>query len=84
MLLDLYSGMSVLSMSDKITKANLKFPDLQIVCKPVTIYETFCVVAVGCVMDDAFDLFCSQGVGFDEYQRYFRAWNRTRVDDPKR
>jgi hypothetical protein len=71
-------------MPDKITKANVKFPDLQILWKPANIYETFCVAAAGCVTDDAFDLFCSQAVGFEEYQRYFRAWNRTRLDDPKR
>jgi hypothetical protein len=81
-LLNIYSSTSFLSMSEGMTKGNLKLPDIQSVWKPFNIYETFCLVAAGCVMDDAFDRVCTQAIGFEEYQRYFRAWNRTRLDDP--
>lgn len=37
--------------------------------------------AAGCVYDDAFDCVGSELVGMDQYGRYFREWNRTRLDD---
>jgi hypothetical protein len=81
-LINFFSGTSILGMEEDITKSNLRFPDVLSVWKPASVYTTFCLIAAGCVMDDSFDHICREAIGFEEYQRYFRAWNRTRFDDP--
>jgi hypothetical protein len=80
-LLNVYSGTSVLSMPEEAAKGNLKLPDVASIWKPADIYETFCIIAAGCVTDDSFDSLCSEVVGLDTYQWYFRSWGRPRLDD---
>jgi hypothetical protein len=80
-MLNIFSGTSIMSMAEPLTKVNEKLPDLQSIWKPSNVYETFCLVAAGCVYDDAFDHVCSEAVGMDVYRQYFREWNRTRFDD---
>jgi hypothetical protein len=81
-LLNVYSGTSLLSMPEEAVKGNLMLPDVQSIWKPANIYETFCILAAGCVTDDSFDHLCGETVGMDKYLWYFDSWGRTRFDDP--
>jgi hypothetical protein len=81
-LLNVYSGTSFLSMPEEAVRGNLMLPDVHSIWQPPNIYETFCVIAAGCISDDSFDNLCDQMVGIDTYKWYFDSWGRTRLDDP--
>jgi hypothetical protein len=80
-LLNIYSGTSVLTMPEEAAKGNLKLPDVQSMWSPANVYETFCIIAAGCVSDDTFDHLCDAIVGLDTYKYYFSTWGRYRFDD---
>jgi hypothetical protein len=82
-LVNVFSGPSLLSMDEPVAKGNHHMPDLQSLLKPANVFETFCLVAAGCVDTDELDHLCTEAVGFNNYQRYFRAWGRARFDDPQ-
>jgi hypothetical protein len=42
-------------------------------------YETFCLAAAGCVLDDSFDHLCNITIGFERYRDYFGKWGRKRI-----
>jgi hypothetical protein len=74
------SGKSLFAMDDTIAKWNFRMPDWQKWWKPSNPYETFCLLAAGCVYDDRYDHICNASVGHERYVEYFSSWNRERTD----
>jgi hypothetical protein len=72
------SGSSVFAMDDTLAKWNYRLPDWQQWWKPATPYDTFCLLAAGCVYDNRYDAICNASVGFDRYSQFFESWNRSR------
>jgi hypothetical protein len=74
------SGPSVFAMEDSLAKWNYRMPDWQKWWKPANPYETFCLLAAGCVADDRYDHICNESVGNEQYRNYFTSWHRKRTD----
>jgi hypothetical protein len=77
---NVYSDGSIFSMNELQTNQNVYFPSYQSYIKPATPYETFCLIAAGCVTDDRYDYLCSSAVGQDAYMGYFTKWGRYRCN----
>jgi hypothetical protein len=73
------SGSSVFAMDDTLAKWNYRLPDWQEWSKPATPYDTFCLLAAGCVLDNRYDAICNATVGFERYVEFFGSWNRNRT-----
>jgi hypothetical protein len=74
------SGTSIFATDDEMAKWNYRMPDWQKWWKPSNPYETFCLLAAGCVDDDRYDHICNASVGAERYREYFASWNRERFD----
>jgi hypothetical protein len=74
------SGNSIFATDDEMAKCNYHLPDWQKWWKPSNPYETFCLLAAGCVDDDRYDHICNLSVGAERYREYFASWNRKRFD----
>jgi hypothetical protein len=73
------SGSSVFAMDDTLAKWNYRIPDWQKWWRPASPYDTFCLLAAGCVHDDRYDALCSAAVGKEQYRDFFTSWNRNRT-----
>jgi hypothetical protein len=76
---NVYSSGSLFTMQEDGTVQNVFLPQYQSLWKPANPYETFCVIAAGCVVDDRYDQLCGSAVGDEKYVEYFRKWNRNRT-----
>jgi hypothetical protein len=74
------SGTSLFAMDDEMSMWNYRMPDWQHWWKPANPYETFCLVAAGCVNDNRYDHLCDVSVGLSRYKEFFASWNRKRTD----
>jgi hypothetical protein len=75
---NVYSAGSLFSMMEHGTIQNLYLPSYQSHIKPANPYETFCLIAAGCVIDDRYDHLCSSAIGEKVYLDYFKKWDRRR------
>jgi hypothetical protein len=57
---------------------NLDLPRKQSWLTRENAFETFCMVAAGCVLDDRFDHICGTAVGMEKYAAFFAEWGRDR------
>jgi hypothetical protein len=72
------SGDSIFAMDDTIAKWNFRMPDWQKWWKPANAFDSFCLLAAGCVFDDRYDALCKPSVGAEEYRTFFESWSRER------
>jgi hypothetical protein len=66
------------SFLEETSATNIRFPSRQTTMQLSTPYHTLCYIAAACVSHDRFDHLCSSAIGMDEYEEYFRAWDRDR------
>jgi hypothetical protein len=72
------SGKTMWAMIDEFTMSNYRLPGTSGFTHPTNPYETFCLVAAGCVSDDRYDHICNETVGWEQYRQFFTLWNRNR------
>jgi hypothetical protein len=73
-----FSGSTFFSAHEDNISMNVRFPNYQSYVKPANPYETFCMMAAGCLDTDRVDQLCATAVGADLYMSYFRRWSRER------
>jgi hypothetical protein len=73
------SGWSWFAMEDPSAKWNYRMPDWQGAWQAANPYDTFCLLAAGCVDDDRYDAICHTSVGAERYREFFASWNRNRT-----
>jgi hypothetical protein len=79
-IVNVFSDTSLFSMTDVNVTDNIKLPGFQSVARPANPYETFCLIAAGCVRDDTFDHLCTEAIGEQQFKTYFEGWRRSRID----
>lgn len=77
-ILNFYSGNSFIASPQVMPSVNVNIRGYQAFWKPANRYETFCLLAAGCVTDNWFDQLCAGVIGMDRCQGYFEDWKTPR------
>jgi hypothetical protein len=75
-----WSPQSFLSFEDSNLSVTVQLPNKKNYLRPLSPYDTVCMIAAGCVTDARFDGYCDSAIGHDSYLTMFRYWNRSRID----
>jgi hypothetical protein len=77
-LVNVYAESSFFTRAEQYGTESISLPAFRSFFAFPNPYETFCMVAAGCVSDDTFDIFCNATIGIQRYRDFFAFWNRSR------